>query len=183
MAIDSKNNAEVQEQSESNTAESSPNLAADFVFTIFLGILVVVFFIEASDYAWMSAIAPYIVMVPLLLLLVIHAIKLGRNVSWNAVTQFTKTLVTVSSEAYRKIGMVILWTVVLIVLMYLTGYYVGSLIYLFVMLRMVARESWSTSVSLMVSIPVALYIVFEMILGLQLYRGIIYMIWQGYNIF
>lgn len=173
-----KNNAET-----TNNNTIKINLGADMVFTLILALIVGVFFIDALDFHPVSARAPLIVMVPLVILFIIHLIKLRKQTNFSEVKEFLSTIFKGNNENYKKIVQLTFWMIVFMVFIYAFGYYVSSALFLLILLRFISKEKWRLTLSLMLVVPFVLFLLFEVLLGLELYRGIIYMIWRGYDVF
>lgn len=171
------------EQTSLQSTETTVNLKGDLLFTAILGLLVFYLLIEALDYKFMSKIAPYVVMVPLMLLIIIHIIRLLRQVSWTEFKTFLGQIILFKNEQHRKFMGIIGWTITLMLLIYIAGFYVGATVFLFVLLKLIANERWVISVVLTIVIPLSLYGVFELMLGNRLFRGIIYSIMNGHSVF
>jgi hypothetical protein len=180
-----ENNTDIDNLESGGTKQSGEqkNVMADFIFTIILSILLVVFLIDAVGFHPVARRAPMVVMIPLILLIIIQIIRLTRVVSFSAMIEFIAKIFNGKEENYKKVFQITLWMIVLIASIYVVGHYVGSALFLFVLLRIISREKWSSTLLIMVIVPVILYVLFEYLLGLQLYRGILYLLWRGYDVF
>ena len=61
----------------------------------------------------------------------------------------------------------------MLVLTWIIGFQVASIVYLFVYLRFIGKHRWPAVIAMSVLIPVTGYVVFERILQILLPRGII----------
>jgi len=73
------------------------------------------------------------------------------------------------------------WIVFLLVLIYLTGHYVGIATFMYILLSYIAREKTGLSVSISLGVTLFIYVLFEHVLGMELFRGMIYRLSAGYG--
>jgi hypothetical protein len=84
-----------------------------------------------------------------------------------------------SREQMRMVLTVACPAAALVLFTYLIGLYVAGAIYLFFYMRLVGRHSWASVVSLSLSIPVAIFLVFEKWFLVPLPKGPLEA-WLGY---
>jgi hypothetical protein len=53
---------------------------------------------------------------------------------------------------------------------------------MFFLMYLVAEEKLSLSLIVSISVTVIIYLLFELLFNIELYRGLIYRIWAGYGI-
>src|SRR5680860_1470465 len=145
---------------------SSHNYVLDIFFCSALALMLILFFTRALGYPIVSARAPLLAMVPLAILLVINLVKIIRASSVQRVKDQTHKQVGEEGTQLKKLVSFVLW-----------------LVFLVLCLRLMAKEGWRLAVMLSVGMTLAVYVVFEMIMGIYLYRGVIYLIWRGYKVF
>lgn len=78
-----------------------------------------------------------------------------------------------SQELRRRELMAIGWLLAFLGLIVLTGFLVAIPIFILVFMRLYGREGWRLSLGLAVLLLIFVYMVFEIILGSDLYQGLI----------
>ncbi len=79
-----------------------------------------------------------------------------------------------ASDGSQRIGLVISWIGLAVVLAYLFGFLVGISLYLFLYLKVRAGESLRFSVVASLAAATLLFLVFEVVLGSSLYEGALF---------
>ncbi|WP_052144863.1 tripartite tricarboxylate transporter permease [Halalkalibacter okhensis] len=152
----------------------------EILFVAVLGLIIFIAFIQALSYSMAAALAPYIVLTPLMILILIQSVRIFRVVSLKDVS---KSITELFNWKNVKMFSIILWMIILSLLIYTIGHYFGMILFLFTLFYFISKEKLRTSILLTICTVLAIYLVFEQIFNIELYRGIIYRIWQGYNIF
>jgi len=157
--------------------------ALEICFLGLVGLVVVIAFLEATTYKIVSSRTPFVIMVPLLILIAIHAYRLwrirsefhpgrrisaafhGKNLSLNKVLGFTG------------------WMFGMLLIIAALGHYVGVFLFCLILMRFLEGESWK--LTLMVATGTTLFIfgVFEVAFNIDLYRGLIPRWFLGYRDF
>jgi hypothetical protein len=167
----------VQTRQEKTHVESCPEerKAALELFSItVLGLVVAAAFIAALSYDFISARAPIVVMVPLLLLVSIQINRARRLVDIRGISTL---LAEAASGRYKNLNVVggfIGLMVLVLLLIYALGHYIGISVFMLVLLRLMAGESWRLSVALTVCVSLSMYLLFEHGFSIELYRGLLY---------
>jgi hypothetical protein len=159
------------------------NLAADVIFTLFIATVVGIFFIDAIDYHRVASRAPFVIMVPLVILIIVHLVKLGRVIKFIDISEYLKLVIKRKDQNSNKFIQINAYITSFIICIYIFGYYVSSALFLLILIKIISKEKLKVTISLMGAVPLFLYLVFEVLLGLQLYRGILYLLWRGYEVF
>ena len=163
-----------------NREPAVPRKAAlELCFISFVGIVVISAFVRALSYDFISARAPLVIMVPLLILI---AAQFRHT---RAVTQ-RDILHSELSQAARgqnrtlniAIGF-IAWMALLLVLIFVIGHYAGMAAFMFVLLRMVSKETTLLSVSVTAAVTGVVYLLFEHVFNIELYRGLLLRLLSG----
>lgn len=172
-----------QRDSTQNDLEARRKAVLELCFISLVGIAVISAFIAALTYDFVSARAPLFIMVPLLILIGIqfnrtrkhaHARNLvaelslafkGENSNFNSVTGF--------------IGLMVL----LLLLIYVAGHYIGISVFMFVLLRWISKEHPILSLLISVGVTVLIYFLFEHGFNIELYRGYIFRLLSRYGLF
>jgi hypothetical protein len=144
----------------------------DLLFCLFLILLLVVFFIAAKDYSWASRRAPFVIMVPMVLMVAGQTwaviVKLRRLRSAQSTGMATLKL---DPRDVTKASQILIWLVLLLVFFYVAGHLGGTALFLFVFLRFVSRESLRTAAFVAIGVTASVYVLFERILLISLYEG------------
>lgn len=155
----------------------------ELCFSIFVGILVLAAFISALTYDFVSARTPIFILIPLLIL---AGLQIKR--SWDTLSEeddikldLIKVL-SLKNKEFNGITGFFGWMVFLLVLIFITGHYVGIAVFMFFLMNMVAEEKLSLSVIVSIVVTIIIYMLFEHLFNIELYRGLIFRIWSGYGI-
>lgn len=173
---------------EEQEAQPDPEVARrktvlELLFISVIGITVLGAFIAALTYDFISARAPLFIMVPLLFLIgvqfnrarkevhapdllaeVMRAFK-GENSSFNSVMTF--------------VGLMIL----LILLIYVAGHYVGISVFMFVLFYWISKEHPLLSLAIAVGVTALIFVLFEYGFNIELYRGYLFRLMTRYEWF
>jgi hypothetical protein len=151
------------------------NVQADLLFSLLLIILLVVFFIAMIDYKPVTRRAPLVVMIPLALMVLVETVKIVQKLRVQKRENSTQTFwPRLDRKKLSKALQILAWLIVLLVLIYFAGHLGGIILFLFVFLKFVSKEPWKISVGVSAGVTLGLYVLFEKILMIPLYRGVIY---------
>lgn len=155
----------------------------ELCFILFCGLAVLAALIESLTYDFVSARAPLVVIVPLLILI---GIQIKR--AWTAagdvdVGADLSRAFKGRNKEFNNVGGLLGWMVLLLALIYVAGHYAGIAAFMFILLRMVSDEDLMISVGVPAGVTIITYILFEYLFNIELYRGLIYRIWAGYGVF
>jgi hypothetical protein len=151
------------------------DVRTDLFFCLILLVLLAVFFIAASGYKPVTRRAPLLVMIPLAFMLLIEALKIIQKLrSLKRVDPTLSLVPKIDRHKLRKAAQILVWLIVLLGMIYVGGHIGGIAIFLLIFLKFVSRESWKITIGVSVGMTVGLFFLFEKILNVLLYRGIIY---------
>ena len=151
------------------------NVQADLLFSLLLIVLLVVFFIALIDYKPVTRRAPLVVMIPLALMVLVETVKIIQKLRTLKRENSTQTfLPRLDKKKLGKALQILAWLIVLLIMIYFTGHLGGIILFLFVFLKFVSKEPWKISVGVSAGVTMGLYVLFEKILLIPLYRGAIY---------
>lgn len=159
------------------------NPVSELVFLSIIGVAVLIALVSAMGYHPISARAPLVVMTPLIILMLLHGIRLKRAANKTFFKDFYEGIVKRKNDNHIKILIFVGWMFILSGLIYITGHYVGSAVFMFILLFFYGKERLRTSLLLAIIATVLLYVLFEMVFGIELYRGLIYRFFMGYDVF
>jgi hypothetical protein len=155
-------------------------IVLELCFISVLGLIVASAFSEALTYSSTSAMAPLIILVPMLGLVgfqIMHCISATRDM--NA----AGTLVQVAGGKNIPVNNVVGfcgWIVFLLMLIFVAGHYAGIAAFMYILLNYIAKEKTTVAVATAVGVTLFIYVLFEQVLSMELYRGMIYRISAGY---
>lgn len=145
----------------------------DLVFITITGILVVGAFITALTYEGSSGIAPLCIMVPLLLLIGWHFRRTLQASRADRVLSEIMSAVRGSNKIVNGALVFIAWMVALVGLIFVAGHYVGIAVFMFVLLRIVSKESMVMSIGVSAGVTLVIFLLFEYAFRIQMYRGVL----------
>ena len=173
---------EIKQNTHSNATEKK-YLALEFCFSIFVSIIVLSAFIACLTYDFVSARTPIVILVPLL---VLSGIQLTR--AWKAAAGEIHLIADLSNvfsfknKEFNGIAGFFGWMIFLLILIFVTGHYVGAAVFMFFLMHLVAEEKLSLSIIVSVVTTIIIFMLFEHLFNIELYRGLIFRIWAGYGI-
>lgn len=155
------------------TAEHSKR-ATEFIFIVAVGFIVLAAFAAALGYDPISARAPLCIMAPLLILIGVQFNRCRKATEVRHVSAELQLLVTGPRQRFRAVLSLIGWMALLLMGIYIAGHYAGMAIFLLLMLRVVAKESLRLSIVLTVLVTFGVYLLFENVFNIELYRGLLH---------
>ncbi|MBW2443288.1 MAG: tripartite tricarboxylate transporter TctB family protein [Deltaproteobacteria bacterium] len=151
------------------------NVQADFLFCLLLIALLVVCFVAMIDYRPVTRRAPLVVMIPLAFMVLGETIRITKKLRALRRENSTRTLLPrLDPQKLAKASQILIWLIVLLVMIYFGGHLGGISLFLLIFLKFVSKEPWKISLGVSVGVTLGLYVLFEKILMIPLYRGTIY---------
>lgn len=151
------------------------DVQTDLLFCVILIFLLAIFFIAVSGYKPVTRRAPLMVMVPLAFMLLGEALKIIQNLRSLKREDTTQTLLPrIEKQKLGKAVQILVWLVILLGMIYFAGHIGGITIFLLIFLKFVSRESWKITIGVSVGVTAGMFFLFEKILRVVLYRGVIY---------
>jgi len=172
-------------QNAGHEAESPRTLTLELCFSIFILLVVLSGFLSALTYDMVSARTPLVIMAPLLLLTILEVRRSWKAVAAaniNVMGHLSEVFSLKNSEFNIRAGF-FLWMIVLLTLIFIAGHYAGIAAFIFMMLYMVAEEKPGLSIGIACGTSLLVFVLFELVFSMELYRGLIYRIWAGYSVF
>jgi hypothetical protein len=160
----------------------SRNATLELCFTIFIGVLVTAAFLRSLTYDFVSARTPLVILVPLLILTGIQLRRIWGTSDLNEMKNGLSSVLKFHNKEFNSIAGFFLWMIFLLILIFITGHYVGIAVFMFFLMNMVAEEKLSASLIIPTVVTVIIYMLFEHLFNIELYRGLIFRIWMGYGI-
>lgn len=166
---------------EATVAERNP--ISELIFLGIVGITVLLAFITALGYHPVSGRAPLVVMTPLIILILIQGIRLVKSSNSKLINDFYVGLFKGKNQDYKKIMSFVLWMIIFCVLIYIAGHYAGAAIFMFTLMYFIGKERLKLSIIVTICVTALLFLLFEEVFNIELYRGMIFRYFMGYNIF
>ena len=164
-------------------AQLANRLTLEICFLLVIGIVVVAAFFEALTYKLVSSRTPFVIMVPLFVLIVIHARRLFRVRKHADFIHRLKLAMEGSVPAFNKVVAMSGWMAALLAMIMVLGHYAGILIFGFILMRLVAKESLVMSLAVTVITTALIFVLFEIGFNVELYRGLVWRYFAGYRDF
>ena len=170
-------NPEAEEEQKKNS-----HATLELCFTIVIGVLIAAAFLRSLTYDFVSARAPLVILVPLLILIGIQLKRIWGTSDLSEVKNALSVVFKIQNKEFNGIAGFFLWMIFLLILIFVTGHYVGIAVFMFFLMNMVAEEKLSLSLIIPIAVTVVIYLLFEHLFNIELYRGLIFRIWMGYGI-
>lgn len=154
----------------------------ELFFISLTGIFVLGGLIAALGYDLVSARTPLCIMVPLLILIGIQFNRTRKTVHTETVKSDLSQIAKGQNASFNSVAAFIGWMVLLLLLILVAGHYAGIAAFMFVLLRLISKESTKLSLLISIGVTVIIYLLFEHGFNIELYRGLIYKLWSGYGI-
>lgn len=149
-------------------------------FISFLWVVVAGAFVAALGYDFISARTPLVVIVPLLLLIAAQFNRSRKGSSTEILLSDLSYVLKGRNKQFNRVAGLIGLTIMLMLLILVTGHYAGIAAFMFVLLKLVSKESARVSVLTSAGVTASIYFLFEHGFNIELYRGMIYKLLSGY---
>jgi len=153
------------------------------IFSLCFGLVVAAAFVQALTYDFVSARAPLVILIPLLILSVFQIKRDWTAARGTDIKGDLSNTLHLNNSSFNSIAGFMGWMIALLAMIFVTGHYAGIAAFIFLLLYIVAEERFTLSASVAIIVTLVLLILFEFIFNIPLYRGLIYRIWAGYDIF
>jgi len=163
-----------QQESSLKSSEERRKSALELCFIILVGLSVMGGFFAALTYDFVSARAPLFVMVPLLLLIFVQMNRTRRQARDRSVMAELSWAFSGKNPEFNAVAGFIGLMVLLLLLIYVVGHYVGISVFMLILLRLLSKESWVLSLTITVVVTALIYMLFEHGFNIELYRGYIF---------
>ena len=159
------------------------SVALELVFIAIVGLVVVGAFIAALNYDFVSARAPLVIMVPLLILIGMQFNKTRRQAEHRVVTMHLSQALKGRNSEFNAVLRFVAFMTCLLLMIYVAGHYVGISVFLFVMMYWISREHAIFALLVSIGVTVLIYFLFEHGFNIELYRGYIPRLLGRYGVF
>lgn len=173
--VDSRDHEEGQQKKDKT--------ALELCFIIALGLIVLAAFSVSLTYDIVSARAPLVIMTPLLVLIGVQIRRTLRTARHASVPGQIGRAFRGKNGTFNAVFGFLGWMLMLLGLIFVTGHVAGIALFMFILMYLVAEEELVLSLSVTAVVTLLIYLLFEFVFNIELYRGLIYRIWAGYDIF
>jgi hypothetical protein len=157
--------------------------AIEICFLAFISFVVVIAFVEALSYKIVSSRTPFVIMVPLLILIVVHMRRLWKiRVHFDPKVRIAAAL-RGGDAKMNKIAVFSGWMVALVIMITIFGHHAGVFLFCVILMRFIAGESWKLTLIVAAGTVLFIFGVFEFVFNIELYRGLIVRWFLGYRDF
>lgn len=171
------------EQQKPDDSASRRKTVLELCFISLVGLVVLGGFIAALTYDFVSARAPLFIMVPLLFLIGIQVNRARKRAHvQDLVAELSVAIKGENSNFNSVVGFIGLM-ILLLLLIYLAGHYVGISVFMFVLLYWISKEHPILSLLIAVGVTVLIYFLFEHGFNIELYRGYVFRLLSRYEWF
>jgi len=170
---------------EDGTAVTREVRVAEVVFILFLLVVTMAAILESLTYSLTAARTPLVILTPLLLLILGISVREIRAMKRESasVTETVKRALAGQYPTLNKFFVFSLWLIFLISMVIVLGQYVAIALFTWLLMRPVGKESNSLSIKVALGLPLAIYGLFDLVLNLEMFPGILYQLWAGYDVF
>jgi len=154
----------------------------ELFFISLTGVAVVGGFIAALSYDFVSARTPLCIMVPLLILIGVQINRTRKAAHKETVLFDVSQAFKGKNKNFNSVATFIGWMVLLLLLILLAGHYAGIAVFMFVLLRLVSKESWMLTILTSAGVTIIIYFLFEYGFNIELHRGLLYKLMSGYDV-
>lgn len=155
------------------SAPDNGKAVAEFIFVVAVGLITVAAFFAALGYELVSARTPLTVLVPMLILIAIQFNRVRKKVTAADLRGEIRHVVSGQRARLRETSALMFWMFFLLAVIWLAGHFAGMAVFMFIMLRMVAKQGMLMSVGVTAGVTIVLYALFSHLFNIELYRGLL----------
>ena len=165
-------------------AEDRANmLTLEIVFLVAVGLVVVIALFEALSYQLVSSRTPFVIMVPLFILIAVHAMRLYRRRDQADVSERLELAVAGKVPGLNKVVKITTSLVALLLIITGFGHYIGLGVFSFFLMWRLGDVPFKKALIVALGTLFVIFVVFELAFGLDLYRGLLFRWMAGYRDF
>lgn len=155
----------------------------EVIFLCFIGGVVILAFIEALSYKLVSSRTPFVIMVPLLILIGVQMLRVAGGEHGQGIRARAGRALRGGNALINSMAGISLWMTLYGLAMLLAGHYVASFAFIALLVRRAANEPMKLALILAACTTAVVFVVFEYGFQIELYRGLIYRWFAGYRVF
>ena len=157
--------------------------ALEICFLGFIAAIVVWAFFEATTYKIVSSRTPFVIMAPLFVLIVVHGLRLWRVRGDFSPGARIAEAFGGATPSFNKVLGISAWMVLMVLMILVFGHYAGVFVFCVILMRILAGESWMLTLLTAAGTTLFIWIVFEFLFDIDLYRGLIIRYFLGFRDF
>lgn len=154
-------------------AGAQRKIALELVFISIIGVIVLGGFVSALNYDFISARAPLVIMVPLLILIAVQFNRTRKQAEHHVVVHQLAYALKGQNSEFNSVIRFIAFMALLLLLIFVAGHYVGISVFMFVLMYWISREHPALALVVSIGVTVLIYLLFEHGFSIELYRGYI----------
>lgn len=155
----------------------------EICFLVFVGVVVLIAFSQALSYKLVSSRTPFVIMLPLGILIVIHGLRLWRiRESFDPKSLFARAMAGLNGSFNSVLG-ISGWMIGMVLMILVFGHYAGVFLFCVILMRMLAGEKWVLTLAVAAGTTFFIFGVFEYLFNIELYRGLIVRYFLGFRDF
>ncbi|TDJ32131.1 MAG: hypothetical protein E2O53_12645 [Gammaproteobacteria bacterium] len=156
------------------------NTTLELFFVVLIGLAFVAAFIAALNYDFVSARTPLVILVPLLILIGAQINRTRKATNAKAIKSSLSRVAAGKDRKFKLVAGMSGWIVMLMLLIFFAGHYVGVATFMYILLNVISKESKLLSALVSTGVTAILYVLFEIGFNIEMYRGLIYNFLSGY---
>lgn len=155
----------------------------EIIFVAIVSFVTLAAFTQALSYHIISSRTPFVIMVPMIVLLALHINKLRKSIGPKGIKHlFGSVLANMPAEVKTTLYL-LGWLCVMGAGIIIGGHYVGVTMFMFLMIYYVAKEPFKLTIITTLGTTSLIYGIFEYGFNIELYRGMIFRYFAGYDIY
>lgn len=157
--------------------------ALEIVFLAFIAIVVAIAFVQALGYKLVSSRTPFVIMVPLGILIAVHALRLWRvREDFRPGTRVREAL-SGANKSFNAVLGISGWMLAMVLMVLVLGHLAGVFLFCVILMRLLAVEKWLLTIAVAAATTFFIFAVFEYAFNIELYRGLIVRYFLGFRDF
>jgi len=157
-------------------------VALELVFIAIIGLIVLGGLVSALSYDFISARAPLVIIVPLLILIAIQLNRTRKQAEHRVVLHELTHALKGENRDFNSVLRFIAFMALLLLLIYVAGHYVGISVFMFVLMYWISREHPVLALVVSVGVTLLVYLLFEHGFNIELYRGYVPWLLSRYGV-
>ena len=160
------------ERHDDGSKVKSTHYALEIVFLGLMFLVVLAAFAEAFSYKLVSSRTPFVIMVPLLVLILFHAARIMSGDAWRELQFHVRGAVAGQYKPFNKLAALAA-----------TVFGLGAFTFMLFLMRVLGREKLMLSLIVSAVATALIVLLFEKGFNIELYRGMIFRYMAGYKVF
>lgn len=157
--------------------------ALEILFLAFIAVFVLIAFSEALTYKLVSSRTPFVIMAPLAILIVIHGVRLWRVREDFRPGARIREALSGSNKSLNSVLGISAWMLGMVAMILVLGHYAGIFLFCMILMRHLAGEKWMLALAVAAGATFFIFLVFEYLFNIDLYRGLIIRYFLGFRDF